>query len=198
MKLYQGNPRTITKRRYQQLQETLDELGDLGGLVHDLNSDQVISGNQRTTVFDVSKAVPVITEQFDAPNKQGTVARGFVEWHGERFSYRAVRWTDEQCRKANIIANLAGGVWNWDALAGWDAAQLQEWGFDDEALRAWNSDAANLATMLGVDVDEQQQAGVDIITEQYSILIECESEITQADLLERFSAEGLKCRALIS
>jgi hypothetical protein len=148
MKLYNGNPRRISKAQYKRLQETLDELGDLGGIVHDLNSDQIIGGNQRSTVFDVARMRPAITEKFDEPNKQGTVARGYVEWHGEKFAYRAVRWTDEQCRKGNIVANIAGGMWDWDALAGWDAAQLQEWGFDQEALRAWNSDAANLATML--------------------------------------------------
>lgn len=32
---------------------------------------------------------------------------------------------------------------------------------------------------------------------QISIVIECESETHQRDLLERFDAEGLKCRALI-
>lgn len=33
---------------------------------------------------------------------------------------------------------------------------------------------------------------------QYAILIDCTSEQEQADLLERFTSEGLSCRALIS
>ena len=36
------------------------------------------------------------------------------------------------------------------------------------------------------------------LKEQWMILIECENETEQADLLERFSQEGMKCRALIS
>jgi len=87
---------------------------------------------------------------------------------------------------------------DWQVLPGWGEEKLQSWGFDAETLRTWNSDAANLATMLGVEAQPDQLAGEDVIDEQYSILIECDSEVAQADLLERFSAEGLKCRALIS
>jgi hypothetical protein len=36
------------------------------------------------------------------------------------------------------------------------------------------------------------------IPEQYLVLVECESEDQQVDLLERFRQEGLKCRALLS
>lgn len=36
------------------------------------------------------------------------------------------------------------------------------------------------------------------IPEQFMILIECQSEVEQAKLLERFTAEGLQCKALIS
>ena len=153
MRLYNGNPRTISRKRFAELKDSLAELGDLGGLVHDLNSDQVISGNQRTTVFDITKVTPVITEQFDAPNAQGTVARGYIEWRGERFTYRAVRWTPEQCEKANIKANISGGEWDWQVLPGWGEEKLQSWGFDAETLQTWNSNAANLATMLEVPPD---------------------------------------------
>lgn len=151
MKLYQNNPRRISKKRLAELQAGLDELGDVSGIVHDLNSDQVIGGNQRMTVFDVTKMTPIITEQFDKPTKQGTIAWGYVEWHGERFTYRAVRWTEEQCQRGNIKANVAAGVWNWDVLAGWP--DLDKLGFDAETLATWNSDAANLATMLEVPPD---------------------------------------------
>lgn len=37
-----------------------------------------------------------------------------------------------------------------------------------------------------------------LITDQWIILIECESEHNQTELLDRFNAEGLRCRALIS
>ena len=55
MKLYHKNPRTISKKQYSQLEEWLRELGDLSGIVHDLNTDEIIGGNQRSRVFDVDK-----------------------------------------------------------------------------------------------------------------------------------------------
>jgi len=36
------------------------------------------------------------------------------------------------------------------------------------------------------------------ITELFLILVDCETEAAQVELLERFNEEGLKCRALIS
>ena len=67
----------------------------------------------------------------------------------------------------------------------------------DEELAALAAGADERMHEL-LSISESPQAGIDFILEQYSILIECESEMVQADLLGRFSAEGLKCRALIS
>lgn len=36
------------------------------------------------------------------------------------------------------------------------------------------------------------------IPEQFLILVECDDEATQLELLQRFQAEGLKCKALVS
>jgi hypothetical protein len=38
----------------------------------------------------------------------------------------------------------------------------------------------------------------EFIPEQFAIVVECKSEREQLDLLERFSDEGLTCRALLS
>lgn len=51
MKQYGKNPRKITKKQLEQLKANIEELGDLSGIVHDLNSDEIISGNQRSKVF---------------------------------------------------------------------------------------------------------------------------------------------------
>ena len=135
MKLYHKNPRTISKKQYSQLEEWLRELGDLSGIVHDLNTDEIIGGNQRSRVFDVDKCKVEITQQLDAPDEQGTVALGFIVWEGKRYSYRQVRWTDKQCEKANVVANKAGGDWEWDTLANnFDMGDLLEWGFSEKEL----------------------------------------------------------------
>ncbi len=45
---------------------------------------------------------------------------------------------------------------------------------------------------------DDELAGVDVVPQQWAIMIECSGETEQAELLQRFEAEGLKCRALIS
>jgi len=153
MKFFDHNPRKISKKQFEQLSTDLEYFGDLGGIVHDLNSDQVISGNQRCRVLDLDKIQPVITEQFDTPTRTGTVARGYIEWRGEQFSYRAVRWTPEQCLAANIKANLDGGSWDFSELANWglDADTLTGFGFDEDLLKEWQQDTFALGDMLAAE-----------------------------------------------
>ncbi len=135
MDYYHKNPRQITDKQFKQLQETLLELGDLSGIVHDLNSNEIISGNQRSRVFDINKCEVEITERYDKPDKQGTVAIGFVIWQGAKYNYRQVRWTERQCEKANIVANKGGGDWNFDTLANeFELDDLLDWGFSEFEL----------------------------------------------------------------
>jgi hypothetical protein len=135
MKTYHKNPRQITERQFKDLERWLEELGDLGGIVHDLNSDEVIGGNQRARVFDILRqenAPIVLTDEFDPPTRQGTVALGYIQWRGEQYGYRQVRWTARQCEQANVVANRAGGAWDWDVLANeFEMGDLLEWGFTE-------------------------------------------------------------------
>jgi pimeloyl-ACP methyl ester carboxylesterase len=46
-----------------------------------------------------------------------------------------VRWDARQCEKANIVANKAGGGWDFDTLANeWEKDDLLMWGFEDAEL----------------------------------------------------------------
>ena len=144
MELYHKNPREITAKQLSDLEIWLEELGDLSGIVHDLNSDEVISGNRRWQTFSLDEAEIVITEEFKKKDAQGTVALGYVIWRGKKYNYRAVRWTPEQCEKANIVANKAGGSWDMDELANkFELDDLLNWGFDE-----WE---------LGLGVDESEE-----------------------------------------
>ena len=135
MKQYHKNPRQITKQQYSDLETWLLELGDLSGIVHDLNSDEIISGNQRSRVFDIEKCDVEITERYDEPDEQGTVALGFIIWEGKKYGYRQVRWDERKCEKANIIANKAGGGWDFDLLANnFEFDDLIDWGFSEKEL----------------------------------------------------------------
>jgi len=135
MNKYHKNPRTLTKKQFELLKRDLQELGDLSGVVHDINSDEIISGNQRSEIFDVNSCRIEIIKEYKEPTKTGTVAEGFIYYKDERFSYRKVDWTPEQCEKANIVANKAGGSWDMDTLANmFDFDNLMDWGFSDKEL----------------------------------------------------------------
>ncbi len=143
MKLAKNNPRTITDRQLADLGNWLEELGDLSGIVHDLNSDEVVGGNQRVKALNLLNVEPTITERFDPPTRQGTVATGYFEKHGDRYAYRAVRWDRETFRKANVVANKAGGEFDFELLGNWaEQDELVEWGFDVSELEGLFEDVS--------------------------------------------------------
>jgi hypothetical protein len=149
MKQYHKNPRKISPERLDQLKEYMEELGDLSGIVHDLNSDEVISGNQRSKVIDVTKCKIELAQKFQEPDAQGTIAWGFVIWKGKKYNYRQVRWTAEQCEKANIIANKAGGSWDYEQMfKEFSAPILESLGFDDSFLTEQQESAAAVKKLL--------------------------------------------------
>ena len=94
--------------------------------------------------------------------------------------------SEKEVEELNIRLNKNTGAWDFDTLANeFELPDLIEWGFEPFELDVKGA-------------EEQEKLTPDEIPEQYMILIECESEQTQAELLDRFSVEGLKCRALIS
>jgi hypothetical protein len=131
MKQYHKNPRTLSEKQFKLLKRDLLELGDLSVIVHDLNSDEIIGGNQRSRIMEIKKEMITLIEKHRKPTKTGTVATGFVTFNGEKFAYRQVRWTPRQCEKANIVSNKAGGSWDMDILANsFEVEDLQNWGFE--------------------------------------------------------------------
>jgi ParB-like chromosome segregation protein Spo0J len=85
-------------------------------------------------------------------------------------------------------------------LAGIDADALNELlqatQFDDATLRKLVADLASDAELC---LEPQGTlADAELGKMMFSILVECESEGQQAELLERFESEGLSCRAWIS
>lgn len=146
LKPWDHNPRTMTKKQAQRLLKSWQDLGQfqtiaIGPLVENGNGSkycQVYDGHQRLSAL--------------------------LAAHGPDFAIDARQadreLSEDEQRELTIQANLPAGQWNWDALAGWDAGEMREWGFDDEALRAWNNDAMNLREMInadnpGVDFEEE-------------------------------------------
>lgn len=149
MKNYHKNPRSISKEQFAELQKDLAELGDLSGVIHDLNSDEIVGGNQRSRVFNINKCKIVMTEIFDQPDEQGTVGLGYVVWQGKKYAYRQVKWSPDQCERANLIANLPHASWDFEAAAnGFRVEVLQGVGFNQSLLQEWNTQAGGLRLFL--------------------------------------------------
>lgn len=132
MQHYSKNPRKISEAQLEQLKQNIQELGDLSGIVHDLNTDEIISGNQRSKVININKCEIEIVKQYDEPNEQGTIAFGFVIFENQRLNYRQVRWNDKQREKACITANALGGEFDYKILqTEFDTELLKCWGIED-------------------------------------------------------------------
>lgn len=135
LKKYRKNPRKITEKNYLALGKTLEEFGDLSGVVVNIRNSEVIGGNQRTAFFQEHSKDVKIESTKQAVDSQGTVATGYIYFKGGKFSYREVDWDDEKEARANIIANKAGGFWDNDILANeFDEKLLLESGFQDFEL----------------------------------------------------------------
>ena len=96
--------------------------------------------------------------------------------------------TEEKEKEIIIKDNGDFGEWDFDILANeWSDLPLQEWG----VAVPWTNDDTG-----GEGGDGGGEGEGDEST--YNVLIECDGEADQAEKLERFEKEGLKCRALIS
>lgn len=103
------NPRKISKTQKRALMQALEEFGDLGGIVYNVQLDKLVSGHQRS---DVLEGDITYTERLDPPDRTGTVAWGFITIGGTRFTYREVSWNERKHRAAMLAANKHGGEWD--------------------------------------------------------------------------------------
>jgi len=74
---------------------------------------------------------------------------------------------------------------------------MQDVHSDDERLQQLIASIAE-QNGIGTNLDTSDKDERLNITERFEIVIDCEDETTQVELLERFEGEGLKCRALVS
>lgn len=127
-----SNPRKIDDWHLDALGKSLKKFGDLGGVVFNRRSKQLIGGHQRIKNTTSETPVTIITNYL-TPTATGTVAEGFIEIEGERFNYREVD-VDAQTEKAmNIAANQHGGEWDFPKLNDW-LLELDQENFDMDSL----------------------------------------------------------------
>ena len=129
LKPWERNPKRISKAHAARLLDLWKRLGQFqtiaigpGGEVYD--------GHQRLSVLKAA--------------------------HGGKYEVQALqssRALSEKEREELTVAAHVGtvGQFDWDALSGWDAGDLQQWGFDTETLTNWQTDIGALRTMLDAE-----------------------------------------------
>jgi hypothetical protein len=104
------NPRILSAERRARLKKSLFEYGDLGSIIYNGRTDELVGGNQRVSEFrNDPDAKVTITERLRRPDRCGTVAYGYVLANGTRYSYREVDWDAARATAANLAANKHGG-----------------------------------------------------------------------------------------
>ena len=115
LKKWEVNPRKITESQKRILKKGVDEFGDLSGIIYNKQLDCLVGGHQRTSILDPNSEI-VIEKKYDQPTDMGTVAEGYILQNGERYRYREVAWDQEKHAAAALMANQAGGDWDWSML----------------------------------------------------------------------------------
>lgn len=142
MKKYHKNPRQIKEKNFIELKKSLEEFGDLSGIVHNIDTDEILSGNQRFSALDLNNYDETIIKQYDIPTRTGTSYIGEIIIDGEPYRVRHVTgWSEEKCERSVLAANSSKlqGEYDMDILSSWDEQivneYVDEWEkgiFDDE------------------------------------------------------------------
>lgn len=134
---WERNPKRISKSHASRLLDLWQRLGQFQTIAIG-PAGEVYDGHQRLSVLKAK--------------------------HGTGYEVQALqssRALTEQEREELTIAAHSGttGTWDWDALSGWDADNLQQWGFDGETLQNWQADIGALGAMLASEVEPPEDFG---------------------------------------
>ena len=107
------NPRSITDEQLRILGESLKTFGDLGGIVFNVATGNLVGGHQRVKHLDPAWRV---TKQA-VSDATGTVARGHIQTPWGMQDYREVNWPIAKEKAANLAANKHGGEFDLSKVA---------------------------------------------------------------------------------
>lgn len=165
------NSRKHDSRQLEQMRASLRRFGVAKPILID-EADTILAGHATTAaaVAEALARVPVI------------VARG---------------WTDQRKRAYLIADNKLpeGARWNYGVLA-LEVDHLKKLGEQDFASLGFKP--AEITSVLKRIEGTAAPTNVLGAGLEYRVVVDCSGEAHQAELLARFAAEGLPCRALIS
>jgi len=147
------NPRKITDKQLQILNKSMREFGDLSGIVFNVATNNIVGGHQRTKVLDPEAIIQKEAYQDDT----GTTAIGYIVTSEGKFSYREVNWTEQKEKAANIVANKAGGKFDFTKLKDL-IEELDDGEFDLELTGFDTEEIENLMTFVPLPNDEVEDS----------------------------------------
>lgn len=180
------NPRKASKDKLKLLKNSLEALGDLGGIIFNRRSQTLVGGHQRVSTVESNTEIN-IEYTFDPPTNHGTVAEGFILINGERHKYREVDWDDITETQAKIAANNSAGKWDMTLL--------------HEDLLFLDHNNADLDLTMFTDQEIQHQMGgfeaveVDLKI-GFKLELEFQNEEQQQEAFNKLSTDGYNVKVV--
>jgi len=100
------NPRSISTDELKALGASMQEFGDLSGIVVNVRSGNTVGGHMRLMKLDPAWTIT----KAPSTDTTGTVSLGHIDSPFGRWQYREVDWTREKELAANLAAMLDEGA----------------------------------------------------------------------------------------
>jgi ParB/RepB/Spo0J family partition protein len=138
-----------------------------------------------------------------ARKANGEIIAGHTRWKAAKslgLDRVPVRYLDLDPTQSHLLAladNRAAQNATWDDEV--LSAVLAELSRENVPLDATGFDESELTRLLAsMNDDLPEAAGLDDIPEQFSVVVKCNSEMEQAELLTRLQSDGYDVRAMLS
>lgn len=166
LKPWNRNPKRISKKRAKALLDYWQEIGQF----------QTIAIGPEGEVYDGHQRIATL---------KAAMGEGY-----QVAVLRSSRSLTEKEREKLVIAAHVGttGNFDWEQLNTWDEAELEQWGFDQEALDELKADQAALKALLDSE-EKLKQEIEDIAPKRYLrvlISIPVDSAIDAKEIIEQF------------
>ena len=137
------NPRIATDRFSAKLKTSLQRFGDLGCIILNETTGNLIGGTQRSQTMMADPTAKLYkTTIFAEASAVGTVAEGHLDFLSEHHKVRWVVWTEPFEKAARVAANALHAEWDTTMLGeevreliGLDADLARLTSFDDDQLK---------------------------------------------------------------
>ena len=140
------NPRKITEKKLKAFRKSLEEFGDLSGIVFNMRTNHLIGGHMRVALLQDAKV------QISQDSEMGVITKD-----GISYSLRVVDWDEDKELAANIAANKGAGEWDYQQLTEW-MHDLDAKNFD---LGLTMFDASEIESLFGLKEDKKKDEGKD-------------------------------------